>query len=198
METKPETLRPYVEAVEADAWAVRRRYADGTVETLAQYADRSHADGLLALLEIVGAGHFLPLDGDPDIVAVRILDEIVEGGVGRYAWQILETVDRLLGGFGVEAVEAYGGRTLLYSNAGDSYAGTVAVVVEGSDPSGDWARPIADGFVVASWADFVEAVEAEAYETDGVRPCPYCGEMRDPDGEPCGVEACPVGDDFEE
>lgn len=168
-------------------------------EVVACYFDRARADFLLDLLGVVGSSGFCypgpEGTGDPEVDAVRVERLAVDGSGSPESR--LETVDRILGGYGVEEVEAGRGeyaRRLSYSNAGDTYAGTVGV-----DDSG--------AFVVTSWGVFVEGVEVEtveqsAEEGEPVDRCGACGEWGDAsrrstccggyyaDGSPSGFHAC--------
>lgn len=172
---------------------------DAFGDPLACYREHARAAFLLDLLGVVGSAGFCypgpEGTGDPEVDAVRI-ERLASDGSGS-AESRLETIDRILGGHGVEEVEAGTGehaRRLYYSNAGETYAGTV-----GLDDSG--------AFVVTSWGDFVEQAEADAVEQsreegEPIDRCGYCGVWGDAstrsqccggyhaDGSPSGFHAC--------
>lgn len=174
MGTEPNRLPRIVDAVVEDSPAFV--VLDAVDDAVACYFDRDRADFLLGVLGVVGSSGFCypgpEGTGDPEVDAVRVVRLAFDGSGS--AESRLETVDRILGGFGVEEVEAGTGehlRRLSYVNAGDTYTATVAL-----DDSG--------AFVVTSWGDFVEQAEAEAVEESAeegepVDRCGNCGEWGD-------------------
>jgi len=81
----------------------------------------------------------------------------------------LSMANDLLGGFGVEYISE-AGRELGYVDLGGTYDQTICF----EDGEGFW---------IGSWGDWVEEVEAQQSEEEGMIRCAYCGEYTpiDPD-----------------
>lgn len=80
-------------------------------------------------------------------------------------YSILELVNELIKGFGVETIELNGETIGYYVNRGDSYDETIIW----DDSNGE--------FILSSWADFLEESERVYCEEWGKIKCGYCGEF---------------------
>lgn len=96
------------------------------------------------------------------------------GQISHAAEQVLQWVDHLVGGCGVEAVEC-GDDAILYVNRGDSYAVTMCYCEYGKR------------FVFASWGDLVEEAE-QAKQAEQEEESAYWGEEAEPEPEPLSKE----------